>query len=83
MSMCVRAAASFKTFTAPVCPPHGAVRVCEHSLKDGRIGERLAVPRYLGTAAFGSGGNAASVIVPRRRSKASLSARSSFSSVGT
>src|SRR6476660_1713369 len=41
------------------------------------------VPRYLGTAAFGSGGNAASVIVPRRRSKASLSARSSFSSVGT
>ena len=43
----------------------------------------IDVPRYLGTAAFGSGGNAASVIVPRRRSKASLSARSSFSSVGT
>ena len=47
------------------------------------IDDRLTVPHYLGTAAFGSGGNAASVIVPRRRSKASLSARSSFSSVGT
>jgi hypothetical protein len=36
-----------------------------------------------GTALFGFGGNAASVIVPRRRSIASLSARSSFSSGGT
>ena len=37
----------------------------------------------LGTAAFGFGGKAASLIVPRRRSSASLSARSSFSSGGT
>jgi hypothetical protein len=36
-----------------------------------------------GTAAFGFGGNAASVVVPCRRSSASLSARSSFSSGGT
>jgi hypothetical protein len=35
------------------------------------------------TAAFGFGGKAASVMVPRRRSSASLSARSSFSSGGT
>jgi hypothetical protein len=38
---------------------------------------------YRGAAAFGLGGNAASVIVPRRRAKASFSARSSFSSDGT
>ena len=45
---------------------------------------RLA-PRahYCGTAAFGLGGYAASVIVPRRRSNASFSARSSFLSGGT
>ena len=45
------------------------------------IGVRLA--RTQGTAAFGFGGNAASVVVPCRRSSASLSARSSFSSGGT
>ena len=48
-------------------------------LKDERV---LNDPRQ-GTAALGLGGNAASVIVPRRRSSASLSARSSFSSGGT
>ena len=37
----------------------------------------------LGTAAFGFGGKAASVIAPRNRSSASLSALSSFSSGGT
>ena len=35
------------------------------------------------TVAFGFGGKAASVMVPRKRSIASLSARSSFASGGT
>jgi hypothetical protein len=37
----------------------------------------------LGTAAFGFGGKAASLVAPRRRSSAILSALSSFSSGGT
>ena len=63
------------------------------TLADKKIGAAFGRPsnRFLmmraaaqfGTAAFGLGGNAASVIVPRRRSSASLSARSSFSSGGT
>ena len=45
---------------------------------------RIRTPAaQLGTAAFGFGGKAASVIVPRRRSSAILSALSSFSSGGT
>ena len=65
-------------------PELNAQALSEHpAVCRGRALTGVRLARTQGTAAFGFGGNAASVVVPCRRSSASLSARSSFSSGGT